>query len=116
VYIWASLVVFRNALYVGISSFGDCPLIRGGLARIDLDNPVASTVKYLVRPGRVGAGVWLTPAVDAASNSILVTTGTGEQDPAAGIFGGTLLKLDADSLAVRGFFLLPTNATDTDIE
>jgi polyvinyl alcohol dehydrogenase (cytochrome) len=116
VYIWSSLMVYRNTLYVGISSFADCPLVRGGLARIDLSNPAASTVKYLMPPGRVGAGVWLTPAFDVASNAILVTTGTGEQEPAAGVFGGTLLKLDADSLNLQGFFLLPTNSTDHDIE
>ena len=38
-YLWTSLTIHNNALYAGVSSLGDCPLVRGALVRIDLANP-----------------------------------------------------------------------------
>src|SRR5215475_12201468 len=35
-YIWSSLMLSQGALYVGIASLADCPLVRGGMARIPL--------------------------------------------------------------------------------
>jgi outer membrane protein assembly factor BamB len=30
-FIWSSPAVFNNSVYVGVSSFGDCPLVQGGV-------------------------------------------------------------------------------------
>ena len=32
-------MISQNALYIGIASLTDCPTVRGGLARIPLDDP-----------------------------------------------------------------------------
>src|ERR1700682_5494210 len=55
-YLWSSIMLSKRALYVGVSSLGDCPLVRVGLARISLDNPAHPLVRYLVPPGILGAG------------------------------------------------------------
>ena len=115
-YLWSSLTLFNNSLYVGIASLGDCPLARGALVRIDLDHPEKPIFHYLVPAGEIGGGIWSTPAIDAASNTVFVTTGTGEQDAKRGLWGGTMLALDATTLDVKSYFFLPTNSTTDDIE
>lgn len=114
-YLWSSIILYHNALYIGLASLGDCPLVQGELARIDLTNPAASVV-YLEPPGRLGAGVWSTPAIDPGSNTVLVTTGNGDEDLASGAYGEAMLKLNADTLAIRASFFLPTDYAALDLD
>lgn len=115
-YLWSSITLFKNGLYVGVSSLGDCPLARGSLVRIDLDHPGEPLVRYLMPEDEVGAGVWGTPAIDEATNTVVITTGTGEQDVERGIWGGTLMTLDATTLEIRDHYFLPSNSLEDDIE
>src|SRR5262245_4095057 len=114
-YLWSSIMLYHNALYIGLASLSDCPLVRGGLARIDLSHPAASGV-YLAPEGGLGAGVWTTPAIDPRSNSVMVTTGNGAEDPPSGAYGEALLKLDADTLAIQAAFFLPADYADADLD
>jgi outer membrane protein assembly factor BamB len=107
-YLWSSVMLSRNSLYIGIASLGDCPLVRGGLARVPLDDPFTPLVRYFVLEGAVGAGVWSTPALDEAAGIVYVTTGNADQQDAAnGVWGSALLALDAASLETKGHFFLP---------
>ena len=115
-YLWSSMMLSGKSLYVGISSLGDCPLARGALVRIDLGNPSQPAIRYLSTDHDRGAGVWSTPAIDTATNTVFITTGTGTQDPAAGAWGSALIALDATTLDIKSSFLLPTYLPDVDIE
>jgi len=115
-YLWSSLTLYNNALYLGVASLGDCPLVRGALVRIDVANPTSPLFRWLAPEGGVGGGIWSTPAIDPATNTVYVTTGTGEQDPDSGAWGGAMLALDATSLEIGGYYFLPTNSVDYDIE
>jgi outer membrane protein assembly factor BamB len=47
-YLWSSVTASGAALYIGVASLGDCPLVRGAVARLDpaaLDQP--PQVRYL---------------------------------------------------------------------
>src|SRR5260370_4119754 len=115
-YLWSSIMVSQNALYLGVASLADCPLVRGGIVRISLDAPDQPLIRYLVPEDELGGGVWSTPAIDVASNTVFVTTGTGDQDAARGAWGGTLLALDATTLDIKAYYFLPTNSLLDDIE
>src|SRR5690349_1501330 len=115
-YLWSSIMVSQNALYIGVASLADCPLVRGGIVRISLDAPGQPLIRYLVPEDEQGGGVWSTPAIDEATNTVFVTTGTGDQDADRGVWGGTLLALDAATLEIKAHYFLPTNSTDEDIE
>jgi polyvinyl alcohol dehydrogenase (cytochrome) len=107
-YLWSSLQLVDNSLYLGVASLGDCPLVRGAAVRIDLANPPNPAVKYLVSEDDVGAGLWSTPAVDPQSNTMYITTGNGFQDADSGTWGSAFMSLDSQTFEVKGYFFLPT--------
>ena len=116
-FLWSSLVLYQNAIYIGIASLSDCPLVRGGLARIPLDDPTHPQIAYFTSADVTGASIWSTPAIDTQANLIYVTTGntTGNiQDAGQGIWGSTLLALDATTLEIRSHFFMPFAPEDND--
>jgi outer membrane protein assembly factor BamB len=115
-YLWSSLTLVNNSLYVGVSSLGDCPIVRGAVARIDLANPQKPAFFYLDPPGKIGGGVWSTPAVDTDTNTVYFTSGNGDFDPAAGLWSGTLMTLDASTLAPGNHFEIPSNDPTLDMD
>jgi uncharacterized protein (TIGR03437 family) len=116
-FLWSSLVLYQNALYIGIASLTDCPLVRGGLARIPLDDPTHPQIVYFTPADSVGAGVWSTPAIDSVNNLIYVTTGNSTdnvQDAGHGIYGSALLSLDATTLQIQSSFFMPLLPDEND--
>lgn len=115
-YLWSSIMLSGKSLYLGIASLADCPLARGALVRIDLVHPAQAAILYLSSDDDPGSGVWSTPAIDTATNTVFITTGTGAQDPEAGAWGEAFIALDATTLDIKSYFLLPTFVPDADIE
>jgi uncharacterized protein (TIGR03437 family) len=114
-YLWSSLMLNNGAIYIGIASLGDCPLVRGAVARISVSDPSHPLVRYLMPDGAVGAGVWSTPALDEQNNVLYVTTGNAAvQDAGSGSWGSALLALDATTLAIRAWFFKPVANFDPD--
>src|SRR5260370_161038 len=77
-YLWASMVPYNNALFAGVASLGDCPIVRGALARIDLANPQQPLIRYMTSEDLAGAGIWSTPAIDAATNTVVESARHGD--------------------------------------
>jgi polyvinyl alcohol dehydrogenase (cytochrome) len=116
-FLWSSPMISGNALYIGIASLGDCPWVRGAVARIPLDAPGSMLIHYLVPETAGGAGTWSTVAIDEQSGLVYVTTGdSSAQDATQGIWGSALLALDINTLDVRGYFFLPLSPGDVDID
>ena len=115
-YLWSSVVPYGNALYIGVSSLGDCPIVRGALARIDTRNPQQPLVRYMVPEGETGGGIWSTPAIDPDANELFVTTANGDrQDPGAGFWDGAIMRLDPATLETKSYYLFPESDTLTDL-
>jgi uncharacterized protein (TIGR03437 family) len=116
-YLWSSPMISQNALYIGIASVSDCPTVRGGLARIPLDDPTHPQIAYVMPPNTQGAGVWGTPAIDEQNDLVYITTGNAaSQDAQNGVWGSALLALDATTLQIRAHFFLPIAPTDDDAD
>jgi uncharacterized protein (TIGR03437 family) len=116
-FLWSSPMVYQNAIYIGIASLNDCPLIQGGMARIPLDNPGKPRIVYFTTPDTPGASLWSTPAIDAQNNMIYVTTGNSTnniQDAGAGVYGSAMLALDATTLQIQSYFFMPLKPEEDD--
>ncbi|MEA2645642.1 MAG: hypothetical protein QOE92_725 [Chloroflexota bacterium] len=103
-YNWASPLIHDGYAYVGVSSLGDCPLVQGQLLQVSLSSHAVVNTFNFAPNGQVGGGIWTSPALDTASNSILLTTGTraGTQP-----LSQAVVSLDATSLALKGAWTLP---------
>ena len=116
-YLWSSPMISQNALYIGIASLTDCPEVRGGLARIPLNNPTNPQIAYFVPANTEGAGTWGTPAIDEQNNLLYITLGNAaSQDPVNGVWGSALLALDATTLQIQSHFFLPIAPEDSDAD
>jgi polyvinyl alcohol dehydrogenase (cytochrome) len=104
-YNWASPLLYDGSAYVGISSLADCPLVQGQLLRVDLATHQVVATFDAVPDGEVGGGIWTSPTVDAATNTIYVTTGT--QTDTSQPYAAAMVSLDATSLAVEGAWQVP---------
>jgi outer membrane protein assembly factor BamB len=76
-FLWSSPLYYNGNVYEGISSFGDCPLVRGGIVEMSAATGAIENTLYTIPSGCVGASVWGSPAVDTATGDIYFGTGNG---------------------------------------
>lgn len=105
-YNWSSPLLYHGYAYIGIASFGDCPLVQGQLLQVNLATHRVVHTLNLVPNGQVGAGVWTSPAVDPASNTIFLTSGSDEGNVPQP-FGQAIVAVNASTLAIVGHWTLP---------
>jgi polyvinyl alcohol dehydrogenase (cytochrome) len=74
-FLWSSPLFYNGSIYQGIASFGDCPLIRGGIVQLDAATGTIQNTLYTVPAGCTGASVWGSPAVDTTTGGIYFGTG-----------------------------------------
>jgi outer membrane protein assembly factor BamB len=104
-YNWSSPVLSNGFAYVGIASFGDCPLVQGQLLQVSLSTHLVVHTFKVVPDGQVGGGVWTSPSLDPASNTVYITTGS-VADPSQTL-SGAMLALDGATLALKGSWPVP---------
>jgi outer membrane protein assembly factor BamB len=80
-YNWSSPTVVGAHVYVGISSFCDEPLVRGGVAEIDQHTGDVLATWYSVPDGSIGGSVWTSVAASPTGSDVWVSTGN-ECNPA----------------------------------
>ncbi|MGA3220766.1 MAG: PQQ-binding-like beta-propeller repeat protein [Acidimicrobiales bacterium] len=106
-YNWSGPLVVNGYAYVGVASFGDCPLIQGQLVQINITTGTIANTLNLVPNGQVGGGIWTSPAYDPATNTIFADTGT-ENAPTQQ-WAQSYLAIDANSLEVKDYWKLPAS-------
>jgi len=74
-FLWSSPLFYRGFIYEGVSSFGDCPLVRGKMVEIRATTGVIRNTLYTAPSGCTGAGVWGSPALDTSTGDIYFATG-----------------------------------------
>jgi polyvinyl alcohol dehydrogenase (cytochrome) len=104
-YNWSSPLIYNGSAYIGIASLDDCPLVQGQLLRVNLKNKKVVATWNAVPNGQVGGGVWTSPTLDAATNTMYLTTGT--QTLSAQPYAQAFVALDATTLAVKGSWQVP---------
>ncbi|HEY7138106.1 MAG TPA: IPT/TIG domain-containing protein [Acidimicrobiia bacterium] len=108
VYLWASPILFNGSLYMGVSSFGDCPLVQGQVVQMDASTGAIQHVANLVPNGCIGAGVWTSPMIDPSDGSVYVTTGTPNACHQPGdALAPSIVKLRASDLGIVSSWTVP---------
>jgi len=105
-YAWSSPAVVGGRVYVGISSQGDHPLVRGGAVAFDQATGQRIATYFTVPAGFVGGAVWSSPAADASS--VWLSTG----NPAGGVpdepgESNSIVRLDAATMALQDHWTVP---------
>jgi outer membrane protein assembly factor BamB len=108
-YNWSSPLIYNGVAYIGVASLCDAPLNQGRLMRVRLFNGAVENVWKVVPDGSVGGGIWTSPVVDPATNTVFVTTGTRTDSGAGQQYTESIVALNADTLAVKSFWALPAN-------
>jgi hypothetical protein len=108
-YLWASPVLFNGSLYMGTSSFGDCPLVQGQMVKMDPTTGAIQATANMVPDGCIGGGIWTSPAIDPSDGSVYVTTGTPHPCGTPGALAPSIVKLRASDLAIVSSWTVPVN-------
>jgi outer membrane protein assembly factor BamB len=85
--IWSSPAVYQNSVYIGVSSFDDCPLIQGKLVKVDASTGKVQATFVTGPAGCETASIWGSPTVDPSTNSVYVATGNSRS---CSVFGPKL--------------------------
>jgi outer membrane protein assembly factor BamB len=110
---WCSPLIANGRVYIGMSSEGDNPSVRGELRALDLTTGTLLTNQYFVPEGERGAGLWNSPALSPDGRLLAVATG---EDFAGydGPYNRAMVTLDPVTLEI-----LQANkqgATDQDLD
>jgi outer membrane protein assembly factor BamB len=73
----------------------------------------------VVPDGQTGGTIWTTPVVDAARNTVYVTTGNRAYDASIGntqTYAEALVALDATTLAIKSYWSLPVSDPTPDAD
>ncbi len=106
-FVWSSPAVFGNSVYVGVSSFGDCPLIQGQLLQFNRVTGALLNTFNVVPNGCTGGGVWGSPTIDAAAGTIYFDTGNGGDCTSSEPLAPALVEVTASTLSLVGSWAVP---------
>jgi hypothetical protein len=106
-FVWSSPAVFGNSVYIGVASFGDCPLVQGKVLQLNRTTGALQHTFAVVPPGCTGAGVWGSPTVDAAAGTIYFTTGNAGDCASAEPLGESIVEVHASDLSLVGSWPVP---------
>ncbi len=101
-YNWSSPLILNGSAYIGLASNCDIPLIVGKFLQINLTTHVLVNSLQTVLTGHVGGSIWSTPAYDATSNTIYLSTGNADSG-----YGQSIVAVDPTSLSVKGSWQVP---------
>jgi outer membrane protein assembly factor BamB len=110
-YNWSSPVIYKGHAYIGTSSFCDDPLTQGKLLSINLATHQVDATFKVVPDGQTGGGIWTSPVVDPATNTVFVTTGT--EVPPSQPLAESLVAVDAATLALKAHWQVQDDCNPT---
>jgi outer membrane protein assembly factor BamB len=111
-FLWDSPAVYNNSVYIGVSSFGDCPLVQGQLVQLDASTGTIQHIFDTVPAGCLGAGVWGSPTIDASDGSVYFVTGNSGSCSTREVYASAIVKLSATDLTYLSSWRVPPTRRD----
>jgi outer membrane protein assembly factor BamB len=115
-FLWASPLIYNGAIYEGVSSFGDCPLIPGAVVKLNETTGEVQSVLHTTPAGCSGVGVWGSVTVDAVTGTLYFATGNGNTCGSAEPLAESVVAARASDLSVIASWQIPNQATGGDID
>jgi polyvinyl alcohol dehydrogenase (cytochrome) len=108
-FIWSSPVYYRGSIYIGLASFGDCPLVQGKLFRLNATTGAIQNTFKVVPDGCTGGGVWGSPTIDSSDGSVYFATGNSGSCSSNEPYATSLVKVKAPNLSYVDSWHVPQN-------
>jgi len=106
-FIFDSPAYANGSLYVGVSSYGDCPLVQGQFFRIDARTGRILATLDLTPDGCTGNGSWGSPAIDAPRRVAYFVTGNPGDCDQPEPLGQAMIEVSLVDLHVIGKWVVP---------
>jgi polyvinyl alcohol dehydrogenase (cytochrome) len=106
-YLWSSPTFYQGSLFVGMASFGDCPLVRSFVAKLDAASGEVQETLYVVPEHCLGGGIWSTPAVDPETGVLYVTVGNADECGEDAPWQNSVLALKSQDLSYLEHWQVP---------
>jgi outer membrane protein assembly factor BamB len=110
-YLWGSPLLGHGRIYIGVSSYGDCPIIRARFDMLDAATGQLLKVHYTVGPGQLGNAIWSKGVLDAADHAVIFATGNG---PIGYPESQAIVALNWDTLDEIGTWPVPASEVGGD--
>ena len=108
-FIWSSPLVANGSVYIGVSSFGDCPLVQGQLVKLNAANGAIQATFNVVPTGCTGGSVWGSPTLGPSGTVLYIATGNPGSCGSKEIYGSALVKLNTADLSVASSWQVPAS-------
>lgn len=106
-FIWSSPAVYRGGAYVGVASYGDCPVVQGRLVRLDAATGRVDHAFDVVPAGCTGGAVWGSPTIDPTDDVVYFATGNPGSCKTAQPYTESIVAVRASNLAYLSSWQIP---------
>jgi hypothetical protein len=106
-FLWDSPTLYDGTVYMGVASYGDCPLVQGELVAMNAETGKITHIADMVPNGCIGGGIWSSPTVDTSAGTIWVSTGTPHSCGTGPTMAPAIVSIRASDLTVLGFWNVP---------
>lgn len=113
-FLYDSPVVYNGSVYIGVSSYDDCPLVQGQMVKLDASTGVLQTSFSTVPNGCLGGGVWGSPTIDAAAGTLFFDTGNEGTCSTTESYTDAVIELNVNDLTYVGSWQVPSNQVIVD--
>src|SRR2546421_3197122 len=108
-FLWSSPTYYAGYLYIGVSSFGACPVVQGKMVQLNAVTGQVTHTFPVVPKGCIGGGVWSSPTIDQYTGTLYFGTGNAGTCSSAESYASAIIKLKASDLSLIAYWhLAPT--------
>ena len=106
-FLWSSPALFNDSIYEGVSSFGDCPNVRGQMVQLDAATGAITHDFDTVPVGCIGGDVTGSPTIDANADTLYFATGNPGSCGSSEHYAPAIVELNASDLSFVGAWQVP---------
>ena len=108
-FIWDAPAVYNGSVYIGVSSFGDCPLVQGQMFQLNATTGSVEHMFTVVLSGCLGGGIWGSPTIDSNAGTLYFATGNASKCSSSTPYAQAVVELHTSDLSLVGSWQVPAS-------